>query len=55
MAFDKQTAQEAREAFDEIMKAFPKKKVGEFFGHFNEVSLFLNDAQRAAPARKEGP
>lgn len=46
--FTKENAKNAREAFDEIMKAFPKKKVPEFFGHFNEVALFLDAAEKAA-------
>lgn len=47
--FTKVNAQNAREAFNEIMEAFPKKKVPEFFGHFNEVALFLEAAHKAAP------
>jgi len=55
--FTKAEAKAAREAFDEIMKAFPKRKVPEFFGHFNEVALFLEAAGRAAPeaAKKAAP
>jgi hypothetical protein len=49
--FTKANAQNAREAFDEIMKVFPKRKVPEFFGHFNEVALFLSAAERAAPGK----
>jgi hypothetical protein len=52
--FTKANAQNAREAFGEIMKAFPKKKVPEFFGHFNEVALFLDAAERVAKNYESG-
>ncbi len=35
------TAKECREALKEIMDVFPKKRVPEFFGHFNMLDLYL--------------
>ena len=31
------------------MEALPKKKVGEFLGHFNDIFLFIAAAKSAAP------
>jgi len=39
-------AKEAREALCEIMKVFPKKKIPEFFGTFNELDLYLAEQER---------
>ncbi len=39
----------AKKALMEIMAAFPKKRIVEFFGHFNEVDLYL---ARHPPADK---
>lgn len=51
--FTKEEAKAVNEAFGEVMKAFPKKKVPEFFGHFNDIGLFLSAAERAAPTETE--
>ena len=50
--FSKEEAQESIDAVTEIMKAFPKSKVGEFVGHFNDVLLFLDSAKKEAPNEK---
>ncbi len=47
--FTKEEAQASREALEEIMEAMPKRKVTEFVGHFNDIFLFINAAERAAP------
>lgn len=47
--FTKEEARETIEAVGEIMKAFPKRKVRDFFGHFNDILLFLEAAKSAAP------
>ena len=47
--FSKEEAAATKEAVEEIMKAFPKNKVGEFIGHFNDIMLFLDAAERIAP------
>jgi hypothetical protein len=48
--FTKEEAKATQDAFGEVMKAFPKSKVAEFFGHFNDIALFLSAAERAAPS-----
>ena len=50
--FSKEEAKECHEALDEVMKAFPKSKAGEFIGHFNDIFLFLNACIREAPSEK---
>jgi hypothetical protein len=47
--FTKQEAQASRDAVEEIMAAFPKKRLPEFLGHFNDLFLFLSAAEKAAP------
>jgi hypothetical protein len=47
--FSKEEAKSCREALAELMKAFPKSKTLEFFGHFNDIDLFLMAAEKAAP------
>lgn len=48
--FSKEEATVCRESLKEIMDAFPKKKILDFFGHFNDLDLFLMAAQKAAPS-----
>lgn len=47
--FTKEEATETIKAVDELFKALPKSKRGEFFGHLNDISLFLEAAKRVAP------
>ena len=47
--FTKEEARETRDAVTEIMESMSKKKAVEFIGHFNDVFLFLNAAEAAAP------
>lgn len=52
MAQDRFTKEEAKsviEALTEIMKAFPKSKARDFIWHFNDLFLFLADAEKSAP------
>ena len=51
--FTKEEAQSTIEAFDEVFKALPKTKQMDFFGHTNDIFLFLEAAKRIAP--KENP
>lgn len=51
--FSKEEAEATKEAVVEVMKAFPKSKVPEFFGHFNDIMLFLDACIRVAPTEKE--
>lgn len=51
--FTKEEAKATKEAVEEVMKAFPKSKAGEFLGHFNDIMLFLNAAEKAAPEEKK--
>lgn len=47
--FTKEEAAETEEAFTEMFQAISKKKQGEFFGHANDIYLFLEAAKKAAP------
>lgn len=47
--FTKEEATATIEAVNEVMKAFPKSKVGEFIGHFNDILLYLEASKRNAP------
>lgn len=51
--FTKEEAQLTKEAVEELMKAFPKTKVGQFIAHFNDIFLFLESAKRVAPLEKD--
>lgn len=35
--FTKEEAKETENALNEVMRAFPKGKLGEFLGHFNDI------------------
>ncbi len=47
--FTKEEATATEEAFTEVYKALSKAKQGEFFGHANDIYLFLSAAGKAAP------
>lgn len=47
--FTKEEARKAEDAFMEVMKALSKKKQGEYFGHENDIMLFLEAAKETAP------
>lgn len=47
--FTKQEARSTRQAVQEILDALSKNKKLEFLGHFNDIFLFLDAAERAAP------
>jgi hypothetical protein len=51
--FTKEEATATEEAVNEIMKAMPKTKCADFFGHFNDIFLFLRAAKKAAPSEKK--
>lgn len=51
--FTKEEATETVRALDEVFKALPKTKQAAFFGHLNDILLFLEAAKRAAPADKK--
>jgi len=36
-----------------MFKALPKAKQAQFFGHLNDISLFIEAAKRVAPAEKK--
>jgi hypothetical protein len=50
--FTKEEADATKEAVEEMFKNLSKAKQGEFFGHLNDVFLFIEAARRAAPAEK---
>lgn len=47
--FTKQEAKETRTAVQEMWEALTKNKRMEFFGHLNDVLLFLDAAEKHAP------
>jgi hypothetical protein len=51
--FTKEEAKATREAFHEIFKSLPRNKKIEFIGHANDIYLFLDAAEEAAPAEAE--
>ena len=46
--FTKKAAEEAMAALDEMYRGLPKTKQGEYLGHLNEISLFIEAAKREA-------
>jgi hypothetical protein len=51
--FTKEEAQASNRALEEVMKAFSKSKLIDFFCHFNDLFLFIEAAERAAPSEKK--
>lgn len=51
--FTKEEADETMEAFKEVAQALSKKKLLDYFGHCNDIGLFLEAAKRAAPTEAE--
>jgi len=51
--FTKEEADETMVAIKEVIETLSKKKKIEFFGHFNDISLFIAAAKRAAPTEAE--
>ena len=51
--FTKEEAQETIDAVMEIARGLSKKKKIDFFGHFNDIELFLEAAKQAAPTEAE--
>jgi hypothetical protein len=51
--FTQEEAQATIEAFDEVFKALPKKKMGEFIGHANDIFLFLEACKKQCPTEVE--
>ncbi len=47
--FTKQEARRVKEVAEEILSALPRSTKLEYFGHFNDLFLFLDAAERAAP------
>ena len=50
--FTKEEAVETKKAVDELFAALPKTKQGGYIGHLNDILLFLNAAEEAAPKEK---
>ena len=51
--FTKQEATRTEEAVSEMFAAISKRKQGEYFGHLNDICLFLTAAKKAAPDAPE--
>jgi hypothetical protein len=49
--FCKAEARETRAAVKELFEAIAKTKRSEFLGHLNDIYLFLNAAEAAAPEK----
>ncbi|KKL49273.1 hypothetical protein LCGC14_2317150 [marine sediment metagenome] len=50
--FTKEESKETMNAVEEMWKALSKPKREEFFGHLNDIMLFLSAAEKNAPAEK---
>lgn len=50
--FTKEEAAITIEAFDEVFTALPPKKKAEFFGHANDILLFLEACKQNCPSEK---
>lgn len=48
--FTKEEAVATIEAVDELFKALPRTKQGNYIGHLNDIFLFLEKAKSAAPS-----
>ena len=48
--FTKEEAKETEDSFSEVFRALSKPKQREFFGHANDIWLFLAAAKTAAPS-----
>ena len=53
--FTKQEAKETTKAVEELFEAIPKSKRLNYIGHLNDIFLFIEAAQRAAPDEKDVP
>lgn len=51
--FTKEEVEETEKAVDEIFTSLSKSKQREFFGHLNDILLFLSAAKKAAPKEKK--
>lgn len=51
--FTKEDGIEAKKALMELGKALSKPKLREFFGHLNEIAIFIETAIHHAPAAGE--
>lgn len=49
--FTKEEVAETEKTFEELFKALSKNKKMEFFGHANDIYLFLAAAKKAAPEK----
>lgn len=47
--FTKEEAGETRKAVEEMFDALPKSKKSEYFGHLNDILLFIEAAKKQAP------
>lgn len=48
--FTKEEAAQAEEAFEEVFKALPKSKQGQYLGHANDIYLFLAACKENCPS-----
>lgn len=53
--FTKEEAKKTSDAVSELFDAIPKSKRMNFFGHLNDICLFIEAAGRAAPEKKKKP
>ena len=53
--FTKEEAKATQEAVDELFEGLPKTRQARYIGHLNDISLFLEAAEREAPEELEKP
>lgn len=53
--FTKAEADETTEAVMEVYRALSKSKQADFFGHLNDILLFIGAAKKHAPDEVEKP
>ncbi len=51
--FTKEEARETRQAVQEIWEALTARKRDDFFGHLNDIFMFLDAAEAAAPEEQK--
>jgi hypothetical protein len=51
--FTKEEAEQTKKAVEEMFNAIPKSRRMEYIGHLNDILLFIEAAQKAAPSESK--
>ena len=51
--FTKEEAEQTKKAVEEMFNAIPKSRRMEYIGHLNDIFLFIEAAQKAAPSESK--